>query len=154
LKLVATESKGCKGEGLGDTDGKKAGHDVAMCACSPEGQPCPGLHQEKWASRSREVILPLCAALVRPPPGVLRPALEPSAQEGHGPVGAGPKEGHKKCQRDEERLRELGLFSLEKRRLRGDLIVAFQYLKGACKEDGDRLFSRAFSDRTRVMVLN
>jgi len=41
----------------------------------------------------------------------------------------------------EERLRELGLISLEKRKLRGDLLNDHKYPNGACKEDGARLLS-------------
>ena len=41
------------------------------------------------------------------------------------------------------------MFSLEKRRLQGDLTVAFQYLKGAYKQKGERLLTRVDGDRTR-----
>jgi len=51
---------------------------------------------------------------------------------------------------DEERLIELGLFiNLGKRRLQGDLISAFQYLKGAYMKDGENFFNKACCDRTR-----
>jgi len=49
----------------------------------------------------------------------------------------------------EERLRDLGPFSLQKRRFWGDLTAAFQYLKGACKQAGEGLFTRARSDRIK-----
>ena len=43
----------------------------------------------------------------------------------------------------------MGLFSLEKRRLRGDLIVAFQYLKGTYRKPGGGLFISTCSSGTR-----
>ncbi|PKU48247.1 hypothetical protein llap_1441 [Limosa lapponica baueri] len=49
----------------------------------------------------------------------------------------------------EDRLRELGLFSLEKRRLQEDLMAAFQYLKEAYKKAGEGLFTSTCSDRMR-----
>jgi len=102
------------------------------------------------ASRSREGILPLCSALVRPHLESCIQLWSPQHRKGKDLLERGPEEATKMIRgmehlSYEERLREWGLLSLEKRRLWGDLIAAFQYLKGP----GDRSFSRACCDRTR-----
>lgn len=49
----------------------------------------------------------------------------------------------------EDRLRELGLFNVGKRRFQGDLIEAFQYLEGSYKKERQILFTRGWGDRMR-----
>jgi len=126
--------------------------------CPPAAQKANcilGCIKSSAASRSRELALPLYSALVRPHLESCVQLWSPQHRTDMDLLEWFQRRAtkmirgmeHVSC---EERLRELRLISLEKRRLQEHLIAAFQCLKGAYRKDGENLFSKACCARTRT----
>lgn len=113
----------------------------------------PGCIRKSFACRLREVIIPFCSALMKPhmeyyiqfwASQYKTDKLLKQVQYRAMRMMRGLK--HLSCK---ERLKELGLFTLENRRVQEVLINVYKCLEGGCPDDRTRLFSIMPRNRTR-----
>lgn len=116
-----------------------------------------GLHEKQCGSRVREGFAPVLCSGETPPWSAGSSSGAPSMRTWTCQTES--RGGQKMIrwlehQPYEDKPRKLGQFSLEKRRFRGDLRLAFQHSNGPDKKAGEEFFTRTCTGRTSGMVLN
>jgi len=136
-------------EVFGGSGGWKTVREPAVRPCSPGGQHYPGLHQKRGGQHGERGNCPPLLCLYEATSIVLCPSLSLQYKKHVELLEWVPMIRGLEHLSYEEKLRLLGLFILETRKLQGDLIAAFQYLMEAYNEERDQLFTWSESNRIR-----
>ena len=139
-------------EGLEGTGELKAGHESTICACSPDSQPYPELSKESGQQVKGGDSAPLLHS-GETSPGVLCPALVPSAPQQTWTCWSRSRGGHQNDLRDGTPLlwgkaERVGVVQPGEEKGPGRPCCSLPVLKGAYKKDEEELFCRACSNRT------